>query len=365
MPTRTLKTPEHRLDALAHQVRDLEARARALEGPGPTMEVVGWEHHPAHGSAHGGAAAFYRVAVVELTYRIVDFWEYHHVQALTRDAATLGAPGLDEDAPWPAGSRHYAASTVLTAAAVLIRLRGFVSAKQATDTGTESTARILAAALAGWRRLPETPPEVLAVVAGGAPRPEDAGVARGTARMAAAIDANTASAFEASVAAACGGDTISETAVGVACAAVAMYLREAETQQITTMGRVSGHFGAVGDRLSAAKVPKKDRDAGVVHHAPAPATVASVRTFNGDFGTTWLVKLLADSGHVFAWRASNDPGVRPGDSVVVRGTIKAHAEHKGTPETVLTRAALAPATVAVVGTSDPSSGGGCQMQVRA
>lgn len=262
------------------------------------------------------------------------------VADLVRAMDHVRAPAMEDRETWPTGSAHYSAPLVLSAAAALIRLRGFQSSKAADADGLLSTAHILRQALIGWRPVAGTPPEVLAIVRGGPPEAEDMAVARGTRNMAAAIDPTTASDFDANVFAACAHDTISETAIGIACAAVRGFLRERDAQRMAIMGNVSGHFGAVGDRLTPAKLTKKDREAGITNHAPVNGEVVSVAAFDGMYGTTWLVKMLADSGHVFAWRASTDPGVKAAQRVEIRGTVKAHAEYKGTPETVLTRGCL-------------------------
>lgn len=277
------------------------------------------------------------------------------VADLAHTVAEMAAPDMGPSDTWPAGSHHYPTETVLAAAAALIRISGFVSAKKADEAaGILSTGRILSAALDGWRPIPGTPQAVLDVVSGNGPvADEDLAVARGTARMAAAIDRDTAGDFEGNVAVACGGDTTPCSAVGIACAAVSMYLRESEAARMATMGAVSGHFGAVGDKITASKLSKKDRDAGVTAHAPIAAEVVSVRAYDTMFGTMSLVKLMADSGHILTWRTKEPwvlrhrPGCPESRSIIwaglrasVTGTIKAHGEYRGTPETEITRAKL-------------------------
>lgn len=87
----------------------------------------------------------------------------------------------------------------------------------------------------------------------------------------------------------------------------------------------SVHVGAVKDRLRGLLV-----------------TVEHMQNIESHFGTCTLYKLRDASGNLFSWFASsrNVETVRPGDTVSLTGTIKAHVEYKGTKETQLTRCSL-------------------------
>lgn len=415
MATRTYTIPEYKVDAFARAVERLAMKADAADCERPTMEIVGYDLHPMAVGNPNAAAAFYRVARVEVTnpavvgksvFKLVGtiqhestgniLWlapderdagrdlrrfrdgapvcEHCKVDrrrgdtflvgfvgsdaviqvgrdcmlevtgikpatvALVVEVDDLDGMGLDNDATWPVGSHHYPAGMVLGAIAAQIRECGYLSAAKA-QPDEATTSMVISRALSGFP-MRGTSPEVLRIIREHRAEGDDAVVARGTGRMAAAIDRDACTDFEANVAVACGGESIAERSVSIACAAVSMYLRAREAERLATMGKVSGHFGAVGDRITSAKLTKKAREAGTVHHAPMAATVASVRVFDGMFGRTWLVKLLADSGHVLTWRASTEVTAKAGDRVVVEGSIKAHSEYNGTPETVLTRAGL-------------------------
>jgi len=83
----------------------------------------------------------------------------------------------------------------------------------------------------------------------------------------------------------------------------------------------SRHVGDVGQRIEL------------------EATCIGATIVDGRFGVSTLVKLRDGTGNVFAWFAS---GVRtdefePGRSYSLAGTVKAHKEFRGVPETHLTR----------------------------
>ncbi len=67
--------------------------------------------------------------------------------------------------------------------------------------------------------------------------------------------------------------------------------------------------------------------------------VKSVRYIAGDFGSTTLYTMVADTGHVFKWFASSDKlGDQPTTEFQkVTGTIKDHNEYNGVKSTIITR----------------------------
>jgi len=70
--------------------------------------------------------------------------------------------------------------------------------------------------------------------------------------------------------------------------------------------------------------------------------VLQLRTVDGQYGLSTLVKLVTDEGNLLSWFASGsvDEDVCVGDRVTVVGTIKRRSEYRGTRETQLTRVVL-------------------------
>lgn len=68
-------------------------------------------------------------------------------------------------------------------------------------------------------------------------------------------------------------------------------------------------------------------------------TIKSIRFIDGQYGTTTLYTLLADTGHVFKWFASSKALGTETDGKVyrIKGTVKKHDEYNGLKSTVLTR----------------------------
>lgn len=113
--------------------------------------------------------------------------------------------------------------------------------------------------------------------------------------------------------------------VGLVCSAVQAEARaRGETFVKTEEKLPSRHVGKVGERLRGLKLKLVD-----------------VRSMSGSFGDCRLVKMQADDGALFSWfgTASLDGSSR-GDRLEVTGTVKAHREYKGTPETQLTRCSV-------------------------
>ena len=82
-----------------------------------------------------------------------------------------------------------------------------------------------------------------------------------------------------------------------------------------------GYAGDPGTKIKAVKVKIK-----------------SVRTFEGMYGTTTLYSMIDDANRVYVWYSSrNFDHVKTGTTQTVSGTIKAHKEYKGVPQTVVTR----------------------------
>lgn len=67
-------------------------------------------------------------------------------------------------------------------------------------------------------------------------------------------------------------------------------------------------------------------------------TVKAMRSFEGAYGVRTLVRFEDSGRNILTWWASGDPDwLAEGDTLDVTGTVKAHEEYKGTPQTVLQR----------------------------
>jgi hypothetical protein len=117
-----------------------------------------------------------------------------------------------------------------------------------------------------------------------------------------------------------------------------------------------GNFGIVASfvtvyarqlRYEAEQVAKQaSRDASVNEwlgtvgqkNLTTTGTVTSIRTIDGQYGTTYLITWLTDTGHTCKWFASNPPeAVSEGATVTLRGTVKSHETYRDYRSTVFTR----------------------------
>ena len=82
-----------------------------------------------------------------------------------------------------------------------------------------------------------------------------------------------------------------------------------------------GHFGTIGQRIKSIAVKIK-----------------SVRTFETAYGWTTLYSMIDDENRSFVWYSSrNFDAIKVGSDQVITGTVKAHNEYRGVPQTVVTR----------------------------
>lgn len=95
----------------------------------------------------------------------------------------------------------------------------------------------------------------------------------------------------------------------------------ADRDAAETAAQTAGHLGEIGERLDI------------------KVTVQFVKSFDGQYGTSYLVKMITDEGHVLSTWASGAFGYETykGDVLEIRATVKDHDEYQGTPETKLTR----------------------------
>ena len=69
------------------------------------------------------------------------------------------------------------------------------------------------------------------------------------------------------------------------------------------------------------------------------ATVALLSSWDGYYGTTWLYKIVDESGNVFIWKASQPFSAEEG--ATIRATVKDHNERDGVKQTIVIRCCLA------------------------
>ena len=113
---------------------------------------------------------------------------------------------------------------------------------------------------------------------------------------------------------------------GLLCSTIAAYERNVECgakrEKTQAKRKASEWIGEIGERIEFT------------------ATFVSERFFNSDWGTTALLKFETESGDMVSWfssRDSEDFGIKPGDRVEIRATVKAHKEFNGYKETQVTR----------------------------
>ena len=114
-------------------------------------------------------------------------------------------------------------------------------------------------------------------------------------------------------------DVITGRYVGYVVSIIAAHARATEDQAARNVVVKSNEYvGNVGDKL-------------VVE-----VTVLKLNTFETDFGTTFLFILADAAGNSLVWFASNNV-LDVGDTVTLKGTVKAQNDRDGRKQTVLTR----------------------------
>ena len=110
--------------------------------------------------------------------------------------------------------------------------------------------------------------------------------------------------------------------VGIAASIISAYKRTMEQEAAREYDRVtSAHFGAV-----------KKREVFVLK-------VLGITTLEGDYGTTFLHRMVDESGNKATWFSSSVV-LEEGVFLQVKATVKKHDEFKGVKQTVLSRCAV-------------------------
>lgn len=128
---------------------------------------------------------------------------------------------------------------------------------------------------------------------------------------------------------------VSHRSFGMAVSLMASYNREMNAQKVQENKKPSEHKGAIGKREIFSNL-----------------TCDFVHSFNTDFGTQTINKMIDSEGNVFVWKSGNS--LSKGKTYVLKATVKAHDEYKSkcgkftTKQTILTRAAIIEEKEAVV-----------------
>lgn len=275
---------------------------------------------------------------------------------------TLGyAKGLSaalDDAAGGGGAWVPSVATIdfLVVVAMVVRLAGWTSRGAARDGGPPATADLAWIWLfSSGRARQRLPLQVLE----GTPSPADHAAAEKALAWAGEIDPATPSEYLSNLRVACALEQVSSESrtSGLVASALPAYLREVE-REVQRRREAEAReddrnewVGRPGDKIGR-KLSTADRRRGAEAHPAIEAEVVMTRDIDGAYGYTQLVKLRADDGLALTWFASggayyeDDRRVAPGDRVVIRGTVKKHAEYRGRRETVLTRCKLIPIPVA-------------------
>ncbi len=144
-------------------------------------------------------------------------------------------------------------------------------------------------------------------------------------------DAASRSDFEHNLVVATASEALQTRSTGIAAAAVGLYKKhldgEVARKAREEAGKASLHFGEIGARL--------------VFHAKA---LAAPKALEGNFGTTYLYKLITTEGNLVTWFASNElEELEFKDNaafVALIGTVKKHDEFRGEKQTVVSRVAI-------------------------
>lgn len=99
--------------------------------------------------------------------------------------------------------------------------------------------------------------------------------------------------------------------------------REAELNMKKAAAKNRKHVGVVGERQCFEQL-----------------TVKTIRSFDNEWGVTTLIRFEDAAGNVIVWFKSGDTYIEEGQVLDITGTIKAHEDYKGTPQTVIQRAKI-------------------------
>ena len=258
------------------------------------------------------------------------------------DMAGLLDPGAD---CWGSSAAPmWNLATVLTLTAQAIRCYGWTSKGRAAEFGGRSTADVVMSRLSPGRTadaLARTKRQIPLMF--DEPTYNDTENAAGALEFARAIRTDTDNDYMHNLRIVCAVDQVTGRNFGLACSAVAAHLREqgriAQRRAEAAAEAQSVHIGRPGDKLGR-KLSTKDRAAGAAALPAQVGQVVAVRSWEGDYGITTLIKIVTDEGNALVWFASGHHDYRAGQRVECAATIKQHSSHGGTAQTVITRAKI-------------------------
>ena len=115
-------------------------------------------------------------------------------------------------------------------------------------------------------------------------------------------------------------DTLERKHYGFAASIVSSYLREVERLNFQRVQRETSEWiGVVGQRLDF------------------EALCVSIRSYDGNFGTTYICKFIRDGRDQITWFSTNPPSFDENIIVKLKGTVKEHTEYHEIKQTVVTR----------------------------
>nr|DAJ19464.1 MAG TPA: DNA-directed DNA polymerase III [Podoviridae sp. ctgHy19] len=97
------------------------------------------------------------------------------------------------------------------------------------------------------------------------------------------------------------------------------YVKSIREQYVADHAPKTEYFGSIGDKV--------EREVKLIHRAG----------FDTMWGTTFVYTFVDSEGHQFVWKTSCYLDQSEGSTLILRGTIKAHSEYRGSRQTELTR----------------------------
>ena len=227
-------------------------------------------------------------------------------------------PGYSSDGR---GAICYDPIYFLTVAALIIRRIGWVSVAKARDTMTTPTLTLVCMYVRGmYPEDKELRKEV------GEVSDADESLATAALTWARSHSPESTSGYLYNLGVAARQDCVMDKTMGIVASAISAYQRHLDKQQeqkAQADTAPKAHVGTVGKREVFS------------------VTVKAIRCFDGDYGVRSLVRMEDESGNVLTWWTGEAPEwANEGDSVKVKATVKKHEDYKGTPQTLVTRAAL-------------------------
>ena len=220
----------------------------------------------------------------------------------------------DEDKPKGKKNTNLDLGQVLAYTAAVVRVYGYTSKGHAEETGVSPTAERVAQLFYDRKDNPKV--KITA---------KDRAMATAALEAAKAIT-DTSNSYRANINTIAILGYLNHKSLGFAVSIIRFYQLELEraAKEVERLANLpdSNYLGTVGEVLRI------------------QATLDSVKTIDGNYGVTYLVKFTASTGDKVSWFASNCPNFDDGVELQLKGRVKAHNEYKGLKETMVTRCKL-------------------------